>query len=538
MECPQIPVNPDVSGRGVRTALYAQSALTVILIQLSPHDAAGAYWSMTIDHGHRLDLLYLLLLPILASAFGISRLMRDANRMPSPLLILINWIRSALTYALALWVWATASTFGESVECNPSTKFILFGASLPATGSGRTVNMVIWGIGIALFGFRFLRPSTFDTLFICIRALFSSQARYRLLRARRPPPSNEWIFEQTNYEETELGKVTKSTRENPMPYRQRRKFYTVLKGLSSLLLGTKGTSILGTWFSLILATFLAIFAIVMTELELRLNKVAKPEEGDSEWAFGQILPLLMTIQPVSALIDVIIINATAGPGRHTTTIRLTVRQCMALLVKGHIPSAFCVITCRDQLYATYEVMNDTNPIWYEAFDIEITDLFPITIRVFHLQNKRVPILLGHTTFLPLDLLSSAPKDKTRSGPGDLSLVPHQPNSSVQQIPSSSSNDMIEPAQDGQPQSRQSDGILELDPRPLWKDGQLLQGTTLLCSLSTDVSEPIPPAQPPTRARYTPTRRKDVQETGWYFKIGYGRFSKTWYSRTDRSRVRV
>ena len=233
-------------------------------------------------------VLYLLLLPILASAFGISRLMRDSNRMLSPLLIIINWTRSALTYALAMWVWTTAATFGESVECNSATRFILFGASLPALGAGRIVNMVIWAIGTALFGFRLLRPSTLDTLFICLLSLFSSQARYRLLRARRPPPSNEWIFEETQYEETQLGRVTKADRTNPRPYRARRKFYTVLKGLSSLVFGRKGTTVMGTWFSLILAAFLAVFAIVMTELELRLNKVAKPEEGDSEWGFGQV----------------------------------------------------------------------------------------------------------------------------------------------------------------------------------------------------------------------------------------------------------
>lgn len=50
-------------------------------------------------------VLYILLLPILASAFGISRLMRDANRAASPMLILANWTRSALTYSLALYVW-------------------------------------------------------------------------------------------------------------------------------------------------------------------------------------------------------------------------------------------------------------------------------------------------------------------------------------------------------------------------------------------------------------------------------------------------
>ncbi len=247
----------------------------------------------------------------------------------------------------------------------------------------------------------------------------------------------------------------------------------------------------------------------------------------------------MTIQPVISLIEVLIANATAGPGRHSTTSRLTVQNAIGLGIGNYTPSVFCVITCGDQLYATYEVMSDSNPTWDEAFDIEVTDLSPITIRVFHLRRKNVPALIGHTTFLPLDLLWSTPRVNTDQTPStSRALAP--PSTTLSQSSSSSTN-LRDRDSKAPVTTRAPEGPLQLDPRPLWKDGEPLQGSVLLCSLSADVSEPIPVALPPARAHseaYNPTRRRDVQQKGWYFKIGYGKFSKTWYSKTDRSRVRV
>jgi hypothetical protein len=310
--------NPDVSGKGVRIALYVQSILTVVLVRVSPEDAASAYWSMSStaialicttfitgagsESSRSISLLdaiivvYLLSLPILASTFGISRLILDSHRLASPILILTNWARSALTYAFALYVWATAPTFGVAIQCNPSTRFIFFGASLPATGSGRTLNLVVWGIGGGFFAIRLLRLSTLDTLWICVRALFSETARNRLLRPRRPPPSNEWIFEEVRHKETVLGQETINQHDPVRVYRKPHVFYTVIRGLTSMIFGRRG-NVLGNTISLIIAGVLAIFAIVMTELELYLNG----SEGDEgSWGFGQvheICPLDIGMRP-------------------------------------------------------------------------------------------------------------------------------------------------------------------------------------------------------------------------------------------------
>lgn len=438
---------------------------------------------------------------------------------------------------------------------------------MPALTSGRTFNLVVWGILTGLFGLRVLKPSTLDTLFISIRALFSISARYRLLRARRPPPPNEWIFEQVQNKETVLGEVTVDAREPPKTYRMPRKFYTVLKGLSSIAFGTKGTNIMGEKISWIVVALISAFAITMTELELQLNRLAPPEEGQDEWGFGQvrilqrlqrapnphwllqILPLLMTIQPIISLIQVLLNKGTGGPGVYSTTIRLKIHRADDLSFRnGDIPSAFCVITCDDQLYSTYEIPQDKNPDWNEAFDVTVTDMTPVVVRVFHLHRKKVPILLGHTTFLPLDLLATASSRKlahASTHPQNASsrrLIEYPPNSQATTfIPKGARAASTAQLSDGGGVQAEVEGTLELDPRPLWKDGSVVSNSLLYCSLSEDISTPIPLPPPPEEVQWlaeAPSRRRDVETSGFYFKIGYGRFSKTWYKRTDRSRVRV
>ena len=104
----------------------------------------------------------------------------------SPLLIIANWVRSALTYAFALYVWISAPTFGSGPkECNAATKFILFGASLPAVGSGRYFNLAVWGLLFLWFIYRSLSGS--KTILVSFAALFSANASQALLRPREAP---------------------------------------------------------------------------------------------------------------------------------------------------------------------------------------------------------------------------------------------------------------------------------------------------------------------------------------------------------------
>lgn len=137
-------------------------------------------------------MVLVLLLPVLASAIGLAEIMAASSAkkvtrsVHSPLLILANWTRSALTYAFAIYVWVTAPTFGSgSPECNAATRLIFFGASLPALGSGRILNLTIWGIFTLLFLYRAIAGS--KTIFLAFLALFSATQSQALLKPKQPP---------------------------------------------------------------------------------------------------------------------------------------------------------------------------------------------------------------------------------------------------------------------------------------------------------------------------------------------------------------
>lgn len=148
----------------------------------------------------------MLFLPILVSAFGLSEIVAPANKttplrsVHSPLLIVANWTRSALTYSFALYVWISAPTIGSGpLECNAATKLIFFGASLPALSSGRYLNLAIWSVLTLLFLYRTMKSYT--TILVATAALFSSTASQALLKPKEPPKNeiHREIVTRKNY---------------------------------------------------------------------------------------------------------------------------------------------------------------------------------------------------------------------------------------------------------------------------------------------------------------------------------------------------
>lgn len=136
-----------------------------------------------------------LILPIVASAFGVAHLAsKQSNgfnptalrRAQSPLLILANWLRSALTYAFALFVWVKAPGFGSGPpECDQETRFIFFGASLSALDSGRILNLVGWGILTLLFVWRTYQGKW--TLGAAVQGLFLEDV---MIKPKEPPKND------------------------------------------------------------------------------------------------------------------------------------------------------------------------------------------------------------------------------------------------------------------------------------------------------------------------------------------------------------
>ncbi|KAJ3511415.1 hypothetical protein NLJ89_g4119 [Agrocybe chaxingu] len=440
--CAGISSNPDISGPGVRIALYLQSLLSVILVRVSPKDAPGAYWSMTstaisliissvITSAQRkislLDaivVVYVLLLPVLTSAFGLSEMLEPSQRkssthlVHSPLLIIANWMRSALTYAFALYVWISAPTLGSGPpECNEATRLIFFGASLPALGSGRFLSLAVWGVATVLFVKRTIKGSM--TISIAFRALFSDTASQALLQPKERP-KNEVLQECVTVVDFATGDTTDTSRF----LQPRQIFYGIIKGVTDRILSwvPSGTD---RWYRLYgrtaLISLLASCAIIMTELELLLNKL-------------EILPLLLTISPLLSLYESILSRSSTGPTTETRLIRFYIRRAKGLqrprtefdaylpeiidrlpevLRKAQTPSPFAVITIDErEMYTSRAEESTCDPEWDESFDVRVGNLSTIVIRVFDHKcvDLGLPGFIGFATLLPFALMPPPTKE--------------------------------------------------------------------------------------------------------------------------------
>ena len=132
-----------------------------------------------------------LVLPIVTSSFGVMHISSQSSedseatlqKSFSPLLVLVNWLRSALTYAFVLFVWIQAPTFGSGPpECDQETRFIFFGIALRSLGAGRTLNLAGWGLLTALFAWR-----TYRGRWALQAALQQMLSRQVLIKPREAP---------------------------------------------------------------------------------------------------------------------------------------------------------------------------------------------------------------------------------------------------------------------------------------------------------------------------------------------------------------
>jgi hypothetical protein len=202
-----------------------------------------------------------------ASAFGVSHLSAPAQssitrgptalrRVSSPLLIVANWLRSALTYAFALYVWIKAPSFGQSaLECNPHTKVVFWGKALPALGSGRILNLVGWGFLSLTFAWRTLKG--LRTLAASFAALFglNGGAAGELVRPKVPPKNqlNLETYDRYDYR-------TEGREHRERAYRPGQIFHQMLRGIMSQILGLApagSKSFYGKYGQLILAVLVS-----------------------------------------------------------------------------------------------------------------------------------------------------------------------------------------------------------------------------------------------------------------------------------------
>jgi hypothetical protein len=118
--------------------------------------------------------------------YALSRL-TEYQRVTSPLLVLVDTIRLALTTAFGVWLWATAPNFGNGPECNDMIYFAFFSVKIRATSVGaRVIGLIFWASSGVVF--LLLQVSTLDTLFLSVQALFYDWAAraFRLPRLNGP----------------------------------------------------------------------------------------------------------------------------------------------------------------------------------------------------------------------------------------------------------------------------------------------------------------------------------------------------------------
>jgi len=259
-EC-QILSNPDIDGVGIRTSLYAQAAISLILYTLAPDSTVfDSWWSTLVtalslqlaafSNHSTISLFHAILVtwlsfPAIITSFSFYGLYRGPYEAPLVLLLLsLAHIYSFLSFAL--WVWATAPTF----PCPNLVHVIVFGHRIRVTGWFRYIVLAIlgfWATGI--------------TITLLVGGLTYVYA---------------WFTDRT--EDLFRQPETHSQPETP------------------------DEKVARVYGSVAFALGFTIFGIVMAELMIATHDIV-PQ--DSKWGFGQIAALILLMTPVFTLIRII-----------------------------------------------------------------------------------------------------------------------------------------------------------------------------------------------------------------------------------------
>ncbi|KAG2024196.1 hypothetical protein CC2G_001772 [Coprinopsis cinerea AmutBmut pab1-1] len=285
------PIRADVAGPGVRAAFYIQTVSTILFVWLSPKDVSSSHWSMVstalglsvagIVTGVRkeislVDALIIIdavLLAFYACDFMNSEFvsrMKDVallHRRPSALWVLCSTLCSLLSCTFGLYVWATAPTFGAAwYECNGTMKVTFLGLDLQ---EGRKVQLVLWAINALLFVVRTCKS----------RKMLGNAILELFFRKVPKTPSN-------------LELLARLSKERPPFWSEFKVFGKTIKPPRVLLRN----------FDFIWALMFVAFTIISTEVMIKTY--TKEHNLNTEWNFGQVLPVLLTLAPVFSLIDV------------------------------------------------------------------------------------------------------------------------------------------------------------------------------------------------------------------------------------------
>jgi hypothetical protein len=218
--------------------------------------------------------------------------------------------QSYLVFAVMLSIYVKAPTFGDCNECNSGMKVVIFG-SLPALGSGRvlgligTIFMIVGFTAMIAFDYRgFWRSSkrgtsTKDTKTKdkqepsqggnaqvtpgdSVRATGHSAITQAGLIAHSPSASS--VASSSNSQ----NRKRRQQQQQPQ-HRGAHNLIALQNGFTS---GIDGRVAL-TVFAIIIVS---VLAVTNTEL-LRSRNLSKDAE-DSQWGFGQVLPMFLVVVPL------------------------------------------------------------------------------------------------------------------------------------------------------------------------------------------------------------------------------------------------
>ncbi|KAJ3510231.1 hypothetical protein NMY22_g16033 [Coprinellus aureogranulatus] len=544
--CSGIPINTDISGPGVRSSSYLQAGLTIILVCVSPEDAPTAYWSMSaaalglvitslvtalLEDISLLDAIvvtYVLILPVVASTYGIANLSSpqaasgrgptNLRRIHSPLLILTHWLRSAFTYVFALFLWVKAPNFGSGPpECDQATRFIFFWASMPALGTGRWLNLIVWGVSSGLFAWR-----TYKGAFTLLASMRGLLMKDDTMFRPKGDMDAEIVLESRHRYTYHTGEHEHQARS----YSPGQVVLQILQGMMSLVVGMAPTRRYMKYGQLAIVIAVAGWAIAMTELELKRNVLEV--DVNSTWGYGQVLPLILTISPLFSLWEALYKrNRGAGVVRK---LRFCVVSARGLKRNSfpepgsgdgegmpqdqpeanNSPSPFVVVTIdKTEFYSTFYHDNTENPTWKDSFDIEVTDTTTMEIRVFDAKamndgKPALAALIGYTVIAPFTMLypgQGVERADTRLG------QQAQASGTTAEITTTGPT-----AEGGLECMEECMTIAQVFP--LMLDGEVIPGATLTFSVSKDVGGPPPLPDVPSRYGDAPSLNRTTRVENW------------------------
>ncbi|KAF5353910.1 hypothetical protein D9756_007288 [Leucocoprinus leucothites] len=313
-----IPSNPDITGIGVRTAIYAQNFFSFIPV-------ARVLWDQKITVAE-LDAMEQQSSTILITAFsilvaaiiqactlGLSNLHaavilnlswmnntnlaiyvllyvyyrterrkkrtinqsigKEVKRTLKSLVIWIGVLHLALMAAFGIWFWSQPTTFSTSLSCSVSPALVILGQRVSLSSKG----MQVWSLFVYSLA---LVPFLVMTALACFFLVPFLGRKFTQLRTRKPPvipeqggPGQEEAIERQE-DPHQHGKKTQRDTKEHLPWKK----------------------ITPTVLALVILAILDIIFLIDTELALRDNRPLL-QQGDSFWTFGQTLALLLLLIP-------------------------------------------------------------------------------------------------------------------------------------------------------------------------------------------------------------------------------------------------